>query len=203
MSLDKLPFNWFDLALVAILIAGIMRGRKRGMSQELLTVLQWVAIVIACGIAYQPIGDWLESVSLLSQLTSYLVAYLVTAAVVSIAFVLFKRTFHGKLIGSDAFGGAEYYLGMPAGMLRFGCVLLAGLALVNARFYTKEEVLARQAYQNDVYGKEYFPGLQVLQANVFEESLTGPAIKKHLAFLLIKPTAPERKMIKQKEWAMP
>jgi len=203
MRMNGLPFNWFDLALVAILIAGIFRGRKRGMSQELLTVLQWIAIVIACAITYQPIGDWLAGVSLFSTLTSYVTAYLATAAVVSIAFVLFKRAFHGKLIGSDAFGGAEYYLGMPAGMLRFACVLLAGLALLNARYYTQEEIQARKAYQNDVYGKEYFPGLQVLQENVLERSLTGPPIKKYLAFLLIKPTAPERKQIQRKEWAMP
>ena len=203
MNLGNLPFNWFDLVLVAVLIMGIFRGRKRGMSEELMTVLQWVAIIIVCSIAYQPVGGWLEEVSLLSLLVSYVVAYLVMAAVVSIAFVLFKRAFHGKLIGSDAFGKGEYYLGMPAGMLRFGCVLLAGLALLNARFYTQEEIRAYEAYQNDVYGKEYFPGLQVLQANVFEKSLTGPAIRKYLGFLLIKQTAPERKEIHSKEWTMP
>ena len=203
MNLDRLPFNWFDLVLVIVLLMGIFRGRKRGMSEELMTLLQWIAIVLACSLLYRPIGAWLESVSLLSLLTSYVVAYLVTAGAMAIAFVLFKRAFHGKLIGSDAFGRAEYYLGMPAGMVRFGCIMLAGLALLNARFYTQEEIRAYQVYQNDVYGKEYFPGLQVLQANVFEESLIGPSIRKHLAFLLIMPTAPESKNIHQREWKMP
>jgi uncharacterized membrane protein required for colicin V production len=203
MSPDNLPFNWFDIALVVVLVMGVQRGRKRGMSEELMTVLQWVAIILACSILYQPLGDWLASVSLFSHLTSYIVAYLVIASVVSIGFVLFKRLFRGKLIGSDAFGHAEYYLGMPAGMLRFACVLLAGLALLNARFYTQKEIQTNLAYQNDVYGKDYFPGLQVLQANVFDQSLTGPAIKKYLGFLLIKPTAPENKEIHRKVWAMP
>jgi uncharacterized membrane protein required for colicin V production len=203
MSLDNLPFNWFDLTLVVVLVMGIFRGRKRGMSEELLTVLQWVAIVLVCSLAYQPAGEWLASVSLFSRLTCYVVAYLVTAAVVSLGFVLFKRLFHGKLIGSDAFGKAEYYLGMPAGMVRFGCVLLAGLALLNARFYSQREIEAERAYQNDVYGKEYFPGLQALQSTVFEQSLSGPVIRKYLGFLLIKQTPPENRAIQRKEWAMP
>jgi len=203
MRLDRLPFNWFDLLLVIVLIMGVFRGRKRGMSEELMTVLQWVAIVIVCAIGYQPLGDFLARVAFMSQLTCYVVVYLVLAGVVSLAFVLFKRALHGKLIGSDVFGKGEYYLGMPAGMLRFGCVMLAGLALLNARFYSQEEIKAYQAFQNDVYGKEYFPGLQVLQANVFEKSLTGPAIREYLGFLLIKQTAPQQKEIQQKMWKMP
>jgi uncharacterized membrane protein required for colicin V production len=204
MSLDKLPFNWFDLVLVAVLIMGIFRGRKRGMSEELLTMLQWVAIVIVCSIAYQPLGAWLAGVSLLNLLSSYVAAYVMAGLGVSIAFVLFKRLFHGKLIGSDAFGKAEYYLGMPAGMFRFGCVLLAGLALLNAPFYTQQEIQAYKEYQMKNFDSEFFPGLQTLQANVFEQSLTGPAIKKYLAFLLIKPTAStSAKQLKQKEWTMP
>jgi len=204
MSLDKLPFNWFDLVLVAVLIMGIFRGRKRGMSEELMPVLQWVGILIAGSIAYQPLGAWLADVSLMSQLVSYLVAYLLTAAGVALAFVLFKRAFHGKLIGSDAFGKAEYYLGMPAGMLRFGCVLLAGLALLNAPLYTQQEIQAYKEFQIKNFDSEFFPGLQSLQAYVFEKSLTGPSIKKYLGFLLIKPTASTGgKQLKQKEWIGP
>jgi uncharacterized membrane protein required for colicin V production len=204
MSLDKLPFNWFDLVLVAVLIMGIFRGRKRGMSEELMTLLQWVAIVIVCSIAYQPLGDWLAGVSLMNLLSSYVAAYVMAGLGVSLVFVLFKRLFHGKLIGSDAFGKAEYYLGMPAGMLRFFCVLLAGLALLNAPLYTPEEIRAYKEFQMKNFDSEFFPGLQSLQANVFETSLTGPAIKKYGAFLLIKPTASTGgKQLKQKEWIGP
>jgi uncharacterized membrane protein required for colicin V production len=204
MTLDKLPFNWFDLVLVAVLIMGVFRGRKRGMSEELMTMLQWIAIVIVCSIAYQPLGAWLVGVSLLNLLSCYLAAYVMAGLGVSIAFVLFKRLFHGKLIGSDAFGRAEYYLGMPAGMLRFFCVLLAGLALLNAPFYTPEEIRAYKEFQMKNFDSEFFPGLQTLQANVFEKSLTGPVIKKYGAFLLIKPTASTGgRQLKQKEWIGP
>lgn len=203
MSLDQLPFNWFDLVLVVVLLMGLFHGRKRGMSEELLVFLQWLAIVVVSAAGYQALGDRIAAVTPLSHLTCYVLAYVVLALGVVVAFLLFKRLFHGKLVGSDAFGRAEYYLGMAAGMTRFGCALLAGLALLNARAYSPEEIRAYQAYQNEVYGSEYFPGLQTLQANVFERSLTGPLIRSHLGFLLIKPTAPERRELPRKDWSMP
>jgi hypothetical protein len=203
MSLDQLPFNWFDLVLVVVLLMGLFHGRKRGMSEELLVFLQWVAIVVVSAWLYQPVGEQLAARTPLSHLTCYVVAYVSVALVVTAAFLVFKRLFHGKLLGSDAFGRAEYYLGMVAGMTRFGCAMLAGLALLNARAYTPEEIRAYQAYQNEVYGSEYFPGLQTLQANVFEKSLTGPLIRAHLGFLLIRPTPPEKKDLPRKEWTMP
>jgi uncharacterized membrane protein required for colicin V production len=203
-QLDNLPFNWFDIFLLAWLAMGIFRGRKRGMSEELLTFLQWVVIVFFCSVAYQPAGDWLAQTSrVFGHLASYIIGYLVAAGVVSIGFVLFKRAFHGKLIGSDAFGKAEYYLGMPAGMLRFFCMLLTGLALLNARYYSPQEIQTELKYQKDVYGSDFFPGLQEIQYNVFEKSFTGPFIKKYLNFLLIRPTGLEGvQPLKQKEWQM-
>src|SRR5437868_1219062 len=48
MSLDKLPINLFDLALVGLLVAGIYRGRKHGMSEELMLLLKWLVIVFGC-----------------------------------------------------------------------------------------------------------------------------------------------------------
>lgn len=202
--MDSLPFNWFDIFLLVWLTMGVFRGRKRGMSEELLTFLQWVVIVIFCAVAYQPAGDWLlETSNVFGRMVCYIIGYLVAAGAVSLAFVLFKRAFHGKLIGSDAFGRSEYYLGMPAGMLRFFCMLLTGLALLNARFYTPQEIQTELKYQKDVYGSDFFPGMQQIQANVFERSFTGPIIKKYLDFLLIKPTGPGGSQpLKQQEWQM-
>ena len=45
MNADSTP-NWFDLLLLAMICAGVLRGRKRGMSEELLDFLQWLAIII-------------------------------------------------------------------------------------------------------------------------------------------------------------
>jgi len=123
---------------------------------------------------------------------------------VNLVFLVIKRGLHGKLIGSNVFGRGEYYLGMPAGMLRFACMLMCALALLNARLYSQAELRASEAYTQEYYGSDFFPGLHSLQLNVFESSFIGPRIREYLGFLLIKPTLPVGgKQLKQKEWKGP
>jgi uncharacterized membrane protein required for colicin V production len=198
--MDNLPFNWFDIFLLIWLGMGIFRGRKRGMSEELMTFVQWIAIVVVCAFTYQPLGAWLHRTAKTAPLTSYIIAYLTVAIVLTAIFLLVKRSLGGKLMGSDVFGKSEYYLGMPAGMLRFLCMAIVGLAILNARLYSREEIAAYQKFQMENYGSEFFPGLQSLQSTVFEQSIAGPPIKKFFGFLLIKPTNPEGGKFKQKEW---
>jgi uncharacterized membrane protein required for colicin V production len=200
MSLDALPFNAFDLLLVVILAAGIYTGRKEGMSGGLVPLLRWLCIVFICAAAYEPLGRlFYTSTNIFSTLTCYLIAYVGSALIVVATFIGIKRALGGKLLGSDVFGSTEYYFGMGSGLVRFACIAIAFLALLNARLYSSAEIKAREKYVNDVYGKDYFPGLQVLQSTVFEKSLTGPWIKENLSFFLIKPTAPGDKSLHQKE----
>ena len=204
MSLDQLPFNGFDLAVVAMLIAGLARGRKHGMSEELMSLLSWLAILFGCAAVYEPGGELLEQfTSLFDRLSCYLLAYILGAVLVLLLFAGIKRGLGGKLLGSDIFGRSEYYLGMGAGLVRFSCVLLAALALLNARYFNPIEVRAMERFQDDVYGSNFFPTLHSLQATVFDKSLTGPWIKENLGFLLIKPTEPDKKELHQKDAIIP
>ena len=199
----NLPFNWFDLVVLVILIVGMQRGRKHGMSEELICLLKWMAIVLVCSIVYQPLGVAIATSPVFNLLSGYLMAYLGTALVVAALFAALKHAMGGKLLGSDVFGRSEFYLGMMAGMVRFVCILIVGLALLDARAYNAAEIRADVKYQNDLYGSSFFPKLYTLQAQVFQNSLCGPWIKDNLAFLLIKPTAPEKKELKRKETALP
>jgi uncharacterized membrane protein required for colicin V production len=201
--LNTLPVNWFDFLLVVALLVGIQRGRRRGMSEELLSVLKWVTIVVVCAFAYQQFGEFLAGATVFSLLASYLMAYVGLALMVAIVFILIKRSIGGKLLGSEIFGQTEYYLGMLAGALRFACIVIFVMALLNARLYSDEEVRAETAYQKDVYGSEFFPGLHTAQSAVFEKSFFGPLIQKNFGFLLIKPTPPQRKEIRRKELNLP
>ncbi len=203
MSLDRLPINVFDFGLVVVLVVGVLRGRKHGMSEELMLLLKWACIVVVCGLVYEPAGRYLAESSPFSLLASYLMVYIGTALLILGAFALVKHRLGDKLIGSDVFGRAEYYLGMVSGMVRWTCMLVAALALLNARLFTAQEVKAREKYQNDNYGSTFFPGLQTVQSLVFEKSLSGPWIKENLSFLLIKPTPPENKTFRQKEVTLP
>lgn len=202
--ITSMSLNVFDLVVLLVLIAGIFCGRKRGMSVELLSLLQWIAILIGCGLLYRPLGSMFANSSrVLSLLTCYLLAYAVAAMAIVGLFGLVKKGLGGKLLGSDMFGGSEYYLGMGAGLLRFGCILLVVLAIINARGYDTAEVRAMELYQQKEYGSTYFPTLHTVQATVFEKSVSGPWIRDHLGFLLITPTKPENKEIKRKEFTLP
>ena len=202
-SLDKMPFNWFDAVLLGVLVWGLHSGRKKGMSEELIGLLKWLTVVIGCAFLYQPLGEKIAESPVFGNLSGYVMAYFGTALVIAVLFAYLKKAVGGKLLGSDVFGRTEFYLGMIAGMVRWACILIWALAMLNARLYTKGEVQAEIAYQNDVYGSTFFPTLQTVQSQVFERSLAGPWIKDKLSMLLIKPTAPEKKELKQKEYAVP
>jgi hypothetical protein len=186
----NLPFNWFDIAVVIMLMIGYTRGKKHGMSQESLAVIKWIAVIVIAAIAYEPLGLWLAPTLNIGKLSALLLAYGLSAVVVAGVFMYINQTVGEKLKGSDTFGKAEFYLAMPAGMLRFGCIVLMLLALLNARLYSTAEVKAMTKFQNDNYGSNFFPTLSSVQDDVFTKSFVGKQVKEHLSFLLIKPTAP-------------
>jgi len=203
MDLDKLPLNVFDFVVLATLVIGLLRGRKHGMSEELIGLVKWLAVVIGCAMMYEPAGQWFANSSPFSLLASFLMVYICGALLILSFFAICKYRLGGKLIGSDIFGRAEYYLGMGSGVVRLSCMLLAFLALLNARYFSPTEVRAMEAFQNDVYGSNYFPTWHTAQEVVFEKSFSGAWIKTHLGFLLIKPTPPEDKQFHQREASLP
>jgi len=193
----NLPFNWFDIAIVLLLGLGVQRGRKHGMSEELMLLLKWLAIIIVGGLGYSVVGDVLSDNSVFTHLSAYLMAYTVIALGITVAFLAIKKATHGKLVGSDVFGSGEYYLGMIAGLVRYTCMIIFALALLNAPLYTKAEIDADLRFQNDVYGSDFFPKLYTVQSDVFEKSLIGPRIHEQLGFLLIKSTPREHKELRK------
>ena len=78
-------------------------------------------------------------------------------------------------------------------------MLLAALAVLNARSFSNAEVRAMNEFQKDQFGTDLFPTLHTLQSSVFQKSWTGPWIRQNLSFLLIKPTEPEHKRFHLKE----
>jgi uncharacterized membrane protein required for colicin V production len=185
MKPTDLGFNWFDLCVLATLIVGIIVGRKRGMSLELLSVLQWLVIVIVSAIACVPFGKMLADFMDLSPVVTYTFAYLLTAIAIKLVFYVLKRMAGEKLVGSAMFGRLEYYLGMGAGLVRFACIILFALALLNAKQVTKAQLEAQIKYQQDWAGSVYFPPFGSIQRAVFQESLSGKAVKQYLSGQLI------------------
>jgi uncharacterized membrane protein required for colicin V production len=190
LTSDKLPLNWFDAAVVLILGFGLFRGRKNGMSKEILPLFQWLAMILVSGLFYAMVAQLIDKVVKLDPLIGNLLAYAVLALAVFLFFSIIKRPLDRRLFSSNLFGNAEYYLGMPSGMVRYACILLFALAFLNARQYSAAEIEAGNQYQERWYGAHFFPDLHTVQSQVLEKSFTGPYIKKYLGVLLIEPAAP-------------
>jgi uncharacterized membrane protein required for colicin V production len=192
MNLAVLPavvtnakFDYFDIVAVIWLIIGLLRGRKRGMSQELLPLLQWVGIVIAAGLLYESFGQIIHQHTFFSALWSYVTAYLLVAAGVHLVYLWFKQMFAVKLVEGNFFGRAEFYLGMSAGAVRYACMLLAVVALMNSRVATDGELAKTEKFQKENFSDVRFPTYGGLQRDVLVKSFSGNWIRSNLKSVMI------------------
>ncbi len=191
LSLDKLPINWFDAAVLAVLAFGIFRGRKNGMTKEVVPATEWIVLVVAGGLGYGFLAPYYATKCGLGNLAGAILAYLSIALIVYLVFSFIGKAVTRRLAGSNVFGSAEYYLGMSAGMIRYACILIFFLALLSARHYTTAEIAATKAYNErwyggGIYSGDYVPDLHTVQESVFKKSFTGPYIRDDLAMFLIK-----------------
>jgi len=194
-------FNWFDVAMVLVLALGFWRGRKRGMTKELLPTLQWVAILLGAGLGHVFLASWLQQQGFIRRVfgnhfnehtAALMSAYLTIMFCILVVFVGLRRKFNPKLEGSSLFGGNEYYWGVVAGLIRYISIVLVGLALLNAPFYSAADIENNKAYNNRWFGggqKDYagdfIPSVDEVQTSVFKQSLVGQFIKERLSLLLI------------------
>lgn len=179
---------WFDVFTVALLVWGIFRGRKRGMSEELLSLLQILTILVVCGLYYRPLGDWFARTAGVTHLFAYLFVYVAMVILIVAVFSLARRAVGEKLVSSDLFGRMEYVLGMLAGLLRYSGYLVLGLALLNAPVYTREEIQAQVNAQLQNLGSHFFPTPGQLQESIMKKSFCGQWVQNNLELLLIRPT---------------
>src|SRR5262245_40839104 len=128
-----MSWSWFDFVVLVVLGIGVFQGRKRGMSEELLGLLEWLAIVVLSALAYRPLGRMIAISADMTLLMAYTSAYLLSVIIIKFLFSRIRKMVGEKLVGSDLFGGAEFYLGMLAGTVRCSCVLLVILALLRAK----------------------------------------------------------------------
>jgi uncharacterized membrane protein required for colicin V production len=186
-------FDWFDLAFVVILFWGLFRGKHNGMTKELIPVLQWLTVLFVCGLVDPILGPIVVTQLKLSKMWGFIAAYAALFLAVMIPFSIIKHKFSKDLATSDYFKGNEYYLGMIAGVVKWICIVLVFMAVLNAPYYTPEEIAAHKVYMQQVYGGgqqgfggDYFPTVQSLQAAVLQQSATGtwvenqPFLKKLL-----------------------
>jgi uncharacterized membrane protein required for colicin V production len=193
-AVSPFSFSWVDFVILILLGVGLWRGRKRGMSEELLDIFKWVVIVVVAAYLYEPAGRMLsQASSVFSLLSCYIFAYFTVAVFTFLLFSFIRKSVGSKIVGSDVFGNAEYYLGMAAGVFRYSCIIIVGMAFLNARYYSPEEIAAATKYQQDNFGSSFFVTMPDLQKEVFHQSLVGRLTYEHLNVALIRPTSPDGK----------
>ncbi len=185
---NDIPISWVDFITLLVVCIGFVRGRKRGLSEELLDTLQWITIVVAAAFFYHQLGDIMNQRPVLSPVTYYLLSYILIGMAISVVFMFFKKRFGQKLVESDIFGRFEFYGGMAAGSLRWLCMYFALLSILHAPQYSEEELADRRKRVEYNFGSDFFPSVDKIQAEVFNVSFTGQGAEKYLARLLIDPT---------------
>ena len=193
-AMDFYKPSWVDLAIVVVLIVGMVRGRKRGISEELLDVFKWLVIIVAASYLYEPIGAFMAEMTPFSLLSCYITTYAAIMGGIFLLFSAFKRAVGSKLVESDAFGASEYYLGILAGFVRYACILVVVFSFLNARQYQPHEITANRKVQMDNYGMMLWSGAS-LQQSIFQESLLGNLTHQYLHVVMIRPTPTEQKRL--------
>jgi hypothetical protein len=155
------------------------------MSQEMLPLLQWLGIVAAGGLLYGPFSPVIHQCTQFGALWSNITAYLLIALGVHMIYLWFKRMLAEKLVKKDLFGHGEFYLGMVAGFVRFGCMLLVGMALMNSRVATAAELAKTEKFQAAWFSDIRFPTYGEFQQDVLFKSCTGSWVQSNLKTVLI------------------
>jgi hypothetical protein len=119
------------------------------------------------------------------------VASLLLAGGVHLIYFSCKPMFAPKLAEKNLFGRGEYYLGMTAGAIRFACMLLALMALMNSRVETPEELAKDEQFQKDNFSDIRFPTYGQLQQDVLFRSYSGNFVRSKLKPVVIAPVIPK------------
>jgi uncharacterized membrane protein required for colicin V production len=192
-KVSTMKFDYFDIFAVSWLIIGLFWGRKRGMSQELLPLLQWVGIVAAASAFYEPFGALIHHHTFFSVLWANITAYLLIACGVHLICFSLKQFLSVKLVEKNLFGRWEFYLGMTAGATRFGCMLLVAMALMNSHVATEAELARTEKFQKENFSDIRFPTYGGLQQDVLVNSFSGRWIRSNLKSVLIATVTPAQK----------
>jgi uncharacterized membrane protein required for colicin V production len=190
MDMSAFSVTWFDAAVIIMVGVGLFVGKKRGMSNELLDLFSWLLMVVVAALYYAPLAKLLSELASLSLYYSNIICYIFIALVIKFIFSYIKRAVGEKLVGSDIFGRGEFYLGALAGGLRFFCMVIMFVAIMNAKFVTKAMVAAQIKAQEAEFGSSFFPTYAKIQSDVLFDSASGKFFREKLEEQLIAPVDP-------------
>lgn len=187
--------NWFDVFVIVLLIVGVFHGRKRGMSLELIPLLEFLLILVVGSRVYSFLGQKLVGLTNgnLDTWVANIIAYVTFGIVAHLIVSRIRSAIGEKLVGSDIFGGMEYYFGMMAGMIRYATYIFIGMAILHAKAIDKAGEAKYRKTEKANLGDITFPTYTSIQMDIFEKSRIGTLTRAHVRHLLIAPAAAETK----------
>lgn len=180
---------WFDLAALAILAVTVMVGLRRGMSEELIPLVQWLTVCLVAGTNYKLPGDMLAAQWKIQPGLAYAICYLALTALIVGIFAIVRRVVGQKLIARHVFGALETPLGGLAGAGRGVCLLLVALAILNARYVSPEERERMNQPRTEEGALAAFT-VESIQNEVFVRSRSGAFAQGNLGGLLLTSSPP-------------
>jgi hypothetical protein len=118
-------------------------------------------------------------------LWSNITAYLLIILGVHVAYLWLRKILAEQLAKKDLFGRGEFYLGMVAGFVRFACMLVVGMALMNSRVATAAELAESEKFQAAWFSDIRFPTYGEFQQDVLFKSCAGIWVESNLKTVLI------------------
>jgi len=179
-----LRLNMFDAVLAGALGWGIYQGKEHGASTTHVSVVQWMLIGLAGGFAGNLLGSLMFSIlgsAYWGQLTGYLLWIFIVAAF----FAFLNSKGKGEWKDADWFGRLEYPLGVLGCVLKYFCIILTIMSILNAKHYSAEDIRKDRAWQIEEFGSALFPTFTMLNNTVFNTSFCGPYVKKAFSWAIL------------------
>jgi len=152
--------NWFDLVLVAAVIAGGLLGVRIGFIRAALTAVGVMAGVVMVGQVTDPVADWLANITSNGTLTtvlSYALTISVSLALAAVATVVVRRFVYALFLG-----WADRLAGLAVGLV--ASVAISAVAIVSLADLAHSYELPSERLEGTVVG---------VQANQAKENLAA------------------------------
>ncbi len=142
----------FDIIVLAIVGFGAVGGFARGFVQEVLSLLAWVAAIVAIRAFHTPLLEWLAP-KFDSETTAAVVAFLILLAV-TYGLIRLIATRAGKSARGSMLGPVDRVLGFGFGTLKGAVIVMIAFSIVVLGYDT---IWGREGRPDWITGARTYP----------------------------------------------
>ena len=155
--MEALPnMNIVDALAVLLLVIGVILGFRRGLADQLASLIGVVIVAVGAYHAYQPLGNFLAANTSLSSQWSRVLAVVLLMLASMLVMALIHATF-GNLMKVVFAGWLDRLGGAVAGLVKAAALVLLIFIIMNAvpaprlnRWFGEESLIGRQVLKREV-----------------------------------------------------